>query len=70
MSTLYYLNCKTHNEAVHLTDNKINPPIDKNLLKMFLIHHDPKKCDISLENEHTINYENTRKWYKKNHIEK
>ena len=65
MSTDYYLNCEAHNEAVHLTDNKLNPPINSDLLKMFLMCH--FRHNVFLESEHDVEYENVKRfedWFK------
>ena len=69
MSTDYYLDCKTCNEAVHITDNKANPPIDEELLKIFLVYHgyrhsQAKPCQVVLESEHTIEYDHIIKFKK------
>ena len=60
MSTDYYLNCKTCGEAVNITDNKCNPPIDKEAVRMFLVYHGNDKCHVVLESEHIINYDHVK----------
>ena len=67
MSTDYYLNCKTCGEAVHITDNKANPPIDAEMVKAFLIfhgyrHRNGKPCEVVLESEHTIEWADCTKF--------
>ena len=61
MSTEYCLDCETHNEAVHLTNNKLNPPNDSELVRLFLIYHRHNgrgRCKMVLESEHTIEFDN------------
>ena len=65
MSTDYYLNCETHNVAVHLTDNKLNPPINKRGLKIFLCWH--YGCKVVLEHDNSVEFENVKRfeeWFK------
>lgn len=35
MSDDYFLDCKPHGMAVHITDNKANPPIKRNCFVRF-----------------------------------
>lgn len=60
MSTDYYLVCKNHGVGINLTDNKLNPPIDEELLKIFLWSH--SGCGAILENEHTFDFQLERKF--------
>lgn len=63
MSTDYFLDCKVCNEAVHITNNKSDPPIDKELVRMFLIYHGyGRQCQIILESEHTIEWKHIKKF--------
>ena len=65
MSTDYYLNCKTHNEAVWITDNKANhfPQYDE-YIKNFLAFHDNDSCNVVLENDQIIEHDNLKKFKK------
>ena len=64
MSEYYYLDCKTHKEAIFITNNKGDPP-EKESLKLFLIYHGAHTpshgCEVTLESEHTIDYEHVKK---------
>lgn len=64
MSTYYYLDCKTHNEAVYITNNKGDPP-DREPVKSFLMRHGlgrTSPCEVVLEYEHTIEYDNIKRF--------
>jgi len=60
MSDEFYLTCKDHNEAVHLTNNKLNPPINKDSLKLFLIHH--FNHNVVLETDNVVEPGDIKRW--------
>ena len=60
MATKFYLTCKDHNEAVNLTDNKLNPPTNKDSLKLFLTYH--RKHNIVLEIGNIVDPDNVKRW--------
>lgn len=62
MSTDYYLVCKEHEVGINLTDNKLNPPIDKDMLKLFFYQH--VHCHPIVETENEFDYEIQKKFKK------
>lgn len=62
MSTDYYLVCKEHEVGINLTDNKLNPPIDEDMLKLFFYQH--IHCHPIVEDEHEFDYEIQKKFKK------
>lgn len=61
MSTDYYLDCKTHEHAIYVFDNKGNT-FDKLEVKYFILRHGVSGCDIRLESEHTLERNHTYKF--------
>ena len=56
MSDYYYLDCKRHEQAVFITNNKGDPPNREDII-YFLIHHGHgRECQVNLESEHTIEH--------------
>jgi len=51
MSVAYYVNCKVHNIAVFITDNKGNP-FDREEVREYLLNH--LDCDLIFINEYKL----------------
>jgi hypothetical protein len=57
LATGYYLDCKTHKQAIYIFDNKANP-FDKLQVEDFATSHGyGTGCDVRLESEHTLEFD-------------